>query len=75
MSAVWTHEQKGGINDLSLGHNFYIHIIADMTQATKGQVARDCRSTVSKHKLTTFVKADPIRTNTDFDKCMGYIVE
>jgi hypothetical protein len=55
INAVYTHEQKGGINNLPLGHGSHVRILADMSQTGRRKVKRDIDSTMTRHSIAAIM--------------------
>lgn len=63
-SYTLSFEQKG-TEEADLGKGFHVHIVADMTQRSKGEVLRDSKSTFACCTAENCIKVIPTRNPTD----------
>lgn len=69
-----TFEQKStDVNNLGVG--FHTHIIAKMTQRSKGEVLRDTQSTFKSCVAENCIQVDPVKTDKDLASTRKYIIE
>jgi len=74
IAATYTFEQKG-VTKETLGFGHHTHIIANMKQRSKAEVARDIRSTLSRCNIRAIVQVDGLRTDADIRRVTAYIVD
>lgn len=67
-------EQKG-TNTEDLGNGFHCHIIAQLTQRSKGEVLRDTQSTFKQMASANCIQVDVVKTNEDLTRCREYIID
>jgi len=65
-------EQKG-VSDETLGDGFHCHIIANLTQRSKGEVLRDVCSTFKDMASANCIQVDILKTPDDLKRCESYI--
>lgn len=69
-----TFEQKS-VDPNNLGAGFHTHILAKMTQRSKGEVLRDTQSTFKSCTAENCIQVDPVKTTKDLENTRKYIVE
>lgn len=67
-------EQKGVTPD-DYGKGFHFHMVAHMTQRSKGQVLRDVVSTFKCCTSANCIQVDCLRTPQDVEQCENYFIE
>ena len=63
---LYSYEQKGTSIE-TLGEGFHIHIIAEMTYRSKGEVLRNTQSTFKKCTANNCIDVSVVKTKQDFE--------
>lgn len=67
-------EQKGLTPD-TYGTGFHVHMVAHMTQRSKGEVLRDVQSTFKNCTSANCIEVDNLKTTKDVKQCESYFIE
>lgn len=71
---ILSFEQKGLTED-EYGKGFHCHIIATMTQRSKGEVLRDIKSTFKTIAAENCIQVDVLRKERDVDRVKKYLTD
>lgn len=74
ISYVLSFEQKGICNE-DIGKGFHVHILAHMSQRSKGEVLRDTISSFKDCTSANCIQVDILKTKNDYDSSYKYIAE
>ena len=69
---ICTFEQKGTCQE-TLGQGFHIHILAKMTQRSKGEVLRDTKPTFIQYTAENCIQVDIVKNKENSERVLGYI--
>lgn len=71
---ILTFEQKG-TSEETLGEGFHCHVIATVTQRSKGELLRDITSSCKHFCAPNCIDVKPLRTEKDMENVRDYMIE